>query len=184
MEAHTQHPQKDNRCCGIVDRRILWPSFFENTLTGDIYFEFLQFDKIPALVALLCTLGRSRHTKWPIVFPTGLHISLCGRCSCISQWDISPLLHKLKSVVEYPARSPHLAPLAYCLWGFSKSKFYVNKPTNIDNNLKDELCTITREVIHNIQKEFTHLGYFQAVNENFNTKTVENRYKTLYLEYI
>ncbi|KAJ8948833.1 hypothetical protein NQ318_013485 [Aromia moschata] len=44
IEAHTQHPQKLNVWAGIVANRIIVPFFFEETLTGERYLEFLQND--------------------------------------------------------------------------------------------------------------------------------------------
>ncbi|KAJ8955911.1 hypothetical protein NQ318_005459 [Aromia moschata] len=44
IEAHTQHLQKLNVWTGIVANRIIGPSFFEETLTGERYLEFLQND--------------------------------------------------------------------------------------------------------------------------------------------
>ncbi|KAJ8961650.1 hypothetical protein NQ318_021247 [Aromia moschata] len=41
IEAHTQHPQKLNVWAGIVVNRIIGPFFFEETLTGERYLEFL-----------------------------------------------------------------------------------------------------------------------------------------------
>jgi hypothetical protein len=47
-DAHTQ--QKVNVWAGIVNNNIIGPFFFEETLTGDRYLEFLQNDLRPALV--------------------------------------------------------------------------------------------------------------------------------------
>ncbi|KAJ8944282.1 hypothetical protein NQ318_009659 [Aromia moschata] len=44
IKAHTQHPQKLNVWAGIVANRIIGPFFFEETLTGERYLEFLQND--------------------------------------------------------------------------------------------------------------------------------------------
>ncbi|KAJ8949627.1 hypothetical protein NQ318_007392 [Aromia moschata] len=51
IEAYTQHPQKLNVWAGIVANRIIGPFFFEETLTGERYLEFLQNDLVPALAA-------------------------------------------------------------------------------------------------------------------------------------
>lgn len=51
-EFHTQNPQKLNVWCGIVDGRVIGPYFFEETLNGAIYLDFLQNDLIPALITL------------------------------------------------------------------------------------------------------------------------------------
>ncbi|KAJ8950223.1 hypothetical protein NQ318_006197 [Aromia moschata] len=52
VEAHTQHPQKLNVWAGIVANRIIGPFFFEETLTGERYLEFLQNDLVPALAVI------------------------------------------------------------------------------------------------------------------------------------
>ena len=52
VEVNTQYPQKLNMWCGIVRGRVIGPFFFEQTLTGQVYFDFLQFELVPALLAL------------------------------------------------------------------------------------------------------------------------------------
>ncbi|KAJ8953927.1 hypothetical protein NQ318_019167, partial [Aromia moschata] len=41
IEAHTQQPHKLNVLAGIVANRVIGPFFFEETLTGERYLEFL-----------------------------------------------------------------------------------------------------------------------------------------------
>lgn len=52
MEVHSQYPQKINVWCGIVRGRVIGPFFFEQSLTAQVYLEFLQLELIPALMAL------------------------------------------------------------------------------------------------------------------------------------
>ncbi|KAJ8949302.1 hypothetical protein NQ318_006727 [Aromia moschata] len=52
IEAHTQYPQNLNVWAGIVANRIIGPFFFEETLTGERYLEFLQNDLVPALAVI------------------------------------------------------------------------------------------------------------------------------------
>ncbi|KAF2890008.1 hypothetical protein ILUMI_16165 [Ignelater luminosus] len=49
VKAHTQYPQKLNVWAGIIGGRILGPYLFEETLSGNIYLDFLHNDLVLAL---------------------------------------------------------------------------------------------------------------------------------------
>lgn len=168
-EYHTQKPQKVNVWCGILDGRVLGPYFFEETLTGERYLDFLQNDLIPTLITLYPDLeepdihhrdlffqqdGAPPHYALPVrayldeVFPN----RWIGR----------------RGMIEWPPRSPDLTPLDYFLWGYLKSKVYVTRPTHLEDlkaRIRQEIRKISADVIDNVQKEFINrLGYCQIVN--------------------
>lgn len=167
-EAHTQHPQKINVWAGIVHNRILGPFFFEGTLTGEKYLEFLQNDLVPALA---------------VIFPNDIDPDIPDGTIWFQQDGAPPhYAHPVRDFldncfprrwigrrgpIEWPARSPDLTPLDFFLWGYLKSKVYLNKPHNLEdlqNRITYEIRRITPEVIQNVQEEFLHrLAYCQEV---------------------
>jgi len=64
--------------------------------------------------------------------------------------DIFP--HKLisrRGDINWPPRSPDLSPMDFFLWGYLKSKVYVNNPTSLAQlreNVRHEMAAITRSV--------------------------------------
>lgn len=169
VEAHTQHPQKLNVWCGLVGDTILGPYFFEGTLNGEMYLEFLQFELLPALIAL---------------FPDRQEPDLPDRQLFFQQDGAPPhyaapvrafldeVFHGRwigrRGPIEWPARSPDLNPLDYFLWGYLKSKVYVNRPVNLEDlreRIRTEIRAIPPEVVRNVQREFIYrLGHCLAVN--------------------
>ncbi|KAJ8935370.1 hypothetical protein NQ318_006186 [Aromia moschata] len=49
MEANTQYPEKVNVWAGIINSQIIGPYFFDGTLTGARYLDFLQKFLVPEL---------------------------------------------------------------------------------------------------------------------------------------
>lgn len=168
-ESHTQHHQKVNVWAGIIDNRVVGPCFFDETLTGERYLDFLQFDLVPALAVL---------------FPNDVEPDL-PHPRILYQHDGAPphyahqvcnFLHQTfpnrwigrRGPTEWPARSPDLTPVDYFLWGYLKNKIYAEKPNNIDDlkeKIRHEIRNITPEIVDNVQKEFIlRLGHCLAVN--------------------
>lgn len=166
---HTQHPQKVNVWVGIVQNRVVGPYFFDQNLTGQLYLEFLQNRLIPDLIDL---------------FPEDNNINQLNILLWFQQDGAPP--HYARAVrnyldavfpnkwigrrgaIEWPARSPDLTPLDYFLWGYLKSKVYVDRPENLDS-LKErislEMSNITEDMLQNVKEEFYYrLGYCQQVN--------------------
>lgn len=169
MEANTQYPQKLNVWAGIVGSRIIGPYFFDGTLDGEQYLDFLRYELIPTLAVLFPNAedpdapdpriwlqqdGAPPHYARPVreyldqIFPN----RWIGR----------------RGPVEWPARSPDLTPLDYFLWGYLKTKVYFNRPENIEalkERIRQEIGSITPEMVDNVQQAFvTRLGHCLAVN--------------------
>lgn len=169
QQARTQHPQKVNVWAGILKNRILGPFFFDGNLNGDIYLDFLQLELVPALVELYPDPNTPDSPSNEIWFqqdgapphysrPVRDYLNLIFNNRWIGR----------RGVVEWPARSPDLTPLDFFLWGYLKSKVYVNRPQNINDlkeRIRQEIRRITPDVIINVQNEFiSRLGYCQIVN--------------------
>ena len=169
METHTQYRGNVNVWAGIVDNRVIGPFFFEGTLTGQRYLEFLQNDLIPALATL---------------YPNGNDPDLPNEELWFQQdgapphyaADVRRYLNDTfpgrwigrRGPIEWPARSPDLNPLDFFLWGHVKNVVYKNRPNNIED-LKNEIRlafrNISQQTIINVQREFfDRLGYCRAVN--------------------
>ena len=159
IETHTQHPQKVNVWAGICNNQIIGPYFFDGTLTGERYWAFLQRELIPELVRR---------------FPDDVNCHLIHRLLWFQQDGAPP--HYLQGVrdylnivfpnrwigrrgaIEWPARSPDLTPLDYFLWGYLKSKIYVNRPQNIEqlkDRIREEIALISADTVLKVLNEFS-----------------------------
>ena len=71
-----------------------------------------------------------------------------------------------KGDVNWPARSPDLAPCDFFLWGYLKAKVYINRP----NTLED--------IINNIEAEIDRIpvDMLVRVNENFRKRQRQIHY--------
>lgn len=169
QEAHCQSPQKLNVWAGILKDRVIGPFFFQGNLTGEAYLNFCQFELLPALVT---------------VYPDHNNPDLPSPEIWLQQDGAPP--HYAREVreyldlmfpgkwigrrgpIEWPARSPDMTPLDFFLWGYLKSKVFLNRPINIDDlkcRIRTEIRNISLEMIQNVQEEFvSRLGHCQVVN--------------------
>ena len=71
-------------------------------------------------------------------------------------------LISIRGDLEWPARSPDLTPCDFFLWGFLKSRVYVNRPSTLEDlktNIQEEIANITpamlARVMTNARNRFT-----------------------------
>lgn len=151
QEHHTQYPKKVNVWAGIIDNRIIGPYFFEENLTGPRYLDFLQNFLLPELNRLF----PNRNDLWLQQDGAPPHYAVLVR-NYLDNVFANRWIGRRGSI-EWPPRSPDLTPLDFFLWGYLKSKVYLNRPQNI-NELKEririEVAQITPEVIENVREEF------------------------------
>lgn len=157
QECHTQRPQKINTWAAIVRNRIVGPYFFEGTLNGEDYLNFLQFELIPALAVLFPNPQDPDIPNNEIWFQQDgapPHYSIAVRqfldATFPNRWI------GRRGPIEWPPRSPDITPLDFFLWGYLKSKVYLNRPNNIDDlkeRIRQEIRLISPEVIENVQRE-------------------------------
>lgn len=73
-----------------------------------------------------------------------------------------------RGAIEWPPRSPDLAPPDYFLWGYLKSKVYYTKPDNLEDlrqRIVREAALIPPNIIKKaVENFYTRLGYCQTVN--------------------
>lgn len=162
QEAHTQHPQKLNVWAGIYNNRIVGPFFLQENLTGERYLQLLDTQVIPALEVN----GQLPNNIWFQQDGAPPHYAR------IVRERLDRTFHHRwigrRGTYEWPARSPDLNPLDYFLWGYLKSKVYVNRPNNLQElteRITQEIQRITPVVIANVTRAFTNrLAYCQEVN--------------------
>lgn len=135
-----------NVWCGIINGHIIGPKFYDGTLTGQRYLEFLrddlpnyledipyairlnmilQHDGAPPHNAAIVTnyLNEVYHNKW-----IGTH----------------------SEQIQWPARSPDLTPLDFFLWPYLKERVYVTPPNDIEdlkNRIREECRQIPEAVL-------------------------------------
>lgn len=59
--------------------------------------------------------------------------------------------------INWPPRSPDLTPMDFFLWGYLKSKVYVNKPTSLAQlreNIRHEMAAITESTCRAVMRNF------------------------------
>lgn len=133
---HEMHPQRVTVWCGFWAGGVIGPFFFEDdegaaiTVNGDRYRNMLSDRFFPVLDDM------ENDNFW---------FQQDGATCHTSRETIALLNEKfprkvisLRGNQEWPARSCDLTPCDFFLWGFVKSKVYVNNPETIQQ-LKDEI---------------------------------------------
>jgi len=139
-EVDNQHVWSLNVWCGIVGDRIIGPFFFDGTLTGLRYAEFLRTTIAEVLDELPLALVRNMWLQ---------------QDGCPAHWHrmaraAADLLFPGKWIgrggpVAWPARSPDLTPLDFFLWGVIKDIVYRQKPTTRED-MKGRICEAIRSL--------------------------------------
>lgn len=166
-EHHTQFPQKINVWAAIVENRLIGPYYFEATLNGPRYLQFLQDNVIPNLAILFPNANN------PAIPNENLWYQQDGAPPHYAA-DVRRYLDQVftnrwigrRGSIEWPPRSPDLNPLDFFLWGHLKNVVYKTKPHNIEElktRIRNECDNISQETINKVQREFIdRLGYCQA----------------------
>lgn len=168
-EVHTQFPQKVNVWAGIIGRRILGPYFFDATLNGNLYLQFLQEELVPALAVLF------PNEEDPDLPSDNIWFQQDGAPPHYAA-NVRRYLEEVfpgrwigrRGAIEWPPRSPDLTPLDFFLWGYLKSKVYLQKPNNLEElreRIRDEIQSIPGEILQNVLEETVHrFAHCQAVD--------------------
>lgn len=169
MEANTQYPQRVNVWAGIVSNRVIGPYFFNGTLDGEQYLDFLRFELLPALAVLFPNAEDPDAPDPRIWFQQdGAPPHYARPVREFLQHNFPNRWIGRRGPIEWPARSPDLTPLDFFLWGYLKSKVYFNRPENVEalkERIRQEIRSISPEKIDNVQQSFYHrLGHCLAVN--------------------
>lgn len=147
------HPLKVTVWCGVYAGGVIGSNFFENsagqttTVNGERYRAMLNDFLLPQLDALTLENmwfqqdGATAHTARPTT--EILRAAFPGRL--ISRFGD----------LHWPARSPDLTVLDFFLWGFLKSRVYVNKPRTLEalkENIRQECGNLSPEVLARVME--------------------------------
>lgn len=146
------HPQKVTVWCALWSKGIIGPYFFEdeagNTVTVDSqrYYAMIEDYFCRNLKEWICTM---------FFFNKTVQLANIQQL----QSFFGNRLISRNGNVNWPARSCDLTPLDYFLWGFLKSKVYVNKPATIQDlkhNIIAEINAIETSLLENVIENFDH----------------------------
>lgn len=146
-ETHFQTVWGINVWCGLFNGRIIGPYFFEGTLTGERYLEFLQRD-IPELMAAIPRAERD--TMWWQQDGAPAH-----NARIVTDHLNNVLPDRwigTTGSIRWPPRSPDLSPLDYFLWGYLKAVVYNTPPRTLEdlkNKIRQACNDITIDMIRN-----------------------------------
>lgn len=170
---HTQHPEKLNVWAGILGDQIIGPFFIPGNLHGDLYYELLEDAIEPRITEIIEDSM------------TGKNMEDFEEDSVIFQQDGCPAHYKKKvreflnkhypnrwigrrGFIEWPPRSPDMAPNDFFLWGHLKSIVYRTPPNSIDElrtRIVEACNAIPFETFEAVRNSFSQrLFYCQEVN--------------------
>ena len=139
MESNLQLHFSVNVWCAVLDDQLIGPFILESRLTGEAYLRFLQ-EELPRLLEDVPLNKRGRmyfqHDEAPPHFSREVRNFLNYRFP--GRWIGRGGPH------NWPARSPDLSPLDYCVWGWMKELVYSVKVGTRDALLGRILNTADR----------------------------------------
>lgn len=152
QEVRNQTRFSINVWCGLIDNQIVGPYFFEGTLNGERYLNFLQgafqdiLDSLPLETIRIMQWfqqdGAPPHNAREVANYLGQHFN--------NRWIGT------NGSVSWPPRSPCLSPLDFFLWGVIKSKVY-ETPTNSLEHLRGKIRNAFAAVSQNdVRKAIMH----------------------------
>jgi len=131
-------------------------TFFEEegatvTVTSERYFEMLRNFLRPQLRSLRVNMEE----MW---FQQNGATDHTARASMTVIWQMFPQ-HVVSRFgdVPWPPRSPDLSPCDFFLWGYLKSKVYVQKPRTVDDlkvSIREEIATVPQKMLINVMQNF------------------------------
>lgn len=157
ISTKTQYPQRINIWAGIFNNKIIGPFEIEGNLNSEKYLDLLVIKVGPALEEA----ARENQEIWfqqdgcPAHF--GLDVKNFLNDAFQNRWI------GRGGAINWPARSPDLAPCDFFLWGHLKSKIYKRRHPDI-NSLREEIVVecalINARQLTNVRNSFyNRLGY-------------------------
>lgn len=152
-ESKFQHQFSLNVWLGVIDDYLIGPYFLPIRLNGDAYCHFLEeelpqlFDDVPVQI---------RQELWFMHDGAPAHFSNNAR-RYLDEVYANRWIGR-GGTQNWPARSPDLNPLDFCIWGFLKTLVYSTPVENIDD-LRDRII-VACETIRNTP------GLFQRIRNS------------------
>lgn len=137
-ERRSQHRWSLNVWCGIVSGYIIGPIFIRHRLTGNVYLHLLENEIQQQLNDLPENLRRNlwwQHDGAPPHFAANVREFLND--SYGNRWI------GRGGPTAWPPRSPDLTPPDFFLWGYIKSKVYIEEPTTAQD-MEERIRTCIR----------------------------------------
>lgn len=162
FSTRTQYPQKINIWAGIFNNTIIGPFEIIGNLNSGSYLELLINNVGPAVEEA----ARENQEVWFQHDGCPAHFGVNVR-EYLDQTFPNRWIGR-GGIINWPARSPDLAPCDFFLWGHLKSKIYQIRHPNIDslrNAIFEECARINAETLTNVINGFyNRLGYCLAQN--------------------
>jgi hypothetical protein len=150
VDSNTQSDPRVMVWCGIWGDRIIGPFFFDNSVNGHTYLELLMEKLWPQI-------SQDPNLPEAMFQQDGApgHFALTVR-----NWLNSHFPGKWigrGGPIGWAPRSPDLTPLDFFLWGYLKSRVYVDRPRTLDDlraNIVNACATVTPEMLKNVRAEW------------------------------
>lgn len=144
-ESHFQHQFSLNVWLAVIDNFLIGPFFLPIRLSGDAYCHFLE-EELPLLLEDVPI--RIRQEKWYMHDGAPAHFSINAR-RYLDEFYPNRWIGR-GGPQHWPARSPDLNPLDFCIWGYLKMLVYSTPVENIDDlrNRIMESCDVIRNNPH------------------------------------
>lgn len=157
-----------NVWCGMIDGFILGPKFYDGTLTGPMYLEFLR-DELPHFLENIpLHMRRNIHFQQDGAPP---HNAIAVRNHLNETFGDRWI--GTHGPIRWPARSPDLTPLDFFLWGYLKDRVYQTPPIDLEdlkNKIRNECRALNAEVLRSVtSRELLHRAErcVEAVGQHF-----------------
>ncbi|XP_046434517.1 uncharacterized protein LOC124186678 [Neodiprion fabricii] len=163
IQAGTQYPLKLNVWLGAIGNRLIGPFFIDGNLNGEKYLWLLRERIVPALRLIEEEIGEPVWFQQDGAPP---HFTRAVR-DYLDQQFPGRWIGRGSPEVEWPARSPDLAPLDYGLWGHLKNVLYaqgrIEDLAALQARILDILQNLSPDIISNTTNAFyDRLGYCAA----------------------
>lgn len=149
-ETNAQVRWSVNVWCGILNNTLIEPYFYDGTLSGQRYLEFLE-NILPLLME--CIPLQIRKTMWIQQDGAPAHNAKVVIDYLNQHFPQSWL--GTRGPLEWPPRSPDLTPLDFFLWGYLKNNVYSEQSTSL-NDLKERITkackTVTSSILERYEK--------------------------------
>lgn len=153
FQANFQNQFSVNVWLGVLDDHLIGPYFLPLRLNGESYHHFLQ-EELPALLEEIPL--HLRQNLWFMHDGAPAHFSINVRRHLDTVYPNRWIGRG--GTQHWPARSPDLNPVDYCIWGFLKSLVYSNPVENVED-LRNRI-TAGCETIRNT------VGIFQRIRQS------------------
>lgn len=144
-----------NVWCGMIDGYIIGPKFYEGTLTGEAYLEFLQGEFPGFLENVPLNIRANMYFQHDGAPPHNSRIVAAYLNQIFPNKWIGTY-----GPIRWPARSPDLTPLDYFLWGYLKDRVYQTPPADLEdlkNRIRNECGALNAELLKSVtSRELLH----------------------------